>query len=170
MVSYNTPIELIEQLKIKIGAYISTNSREWSGFGLNIDKMEFQNALHLIVAIEREYRLLPALVYISISTCFPCFTDRANWQDWGGRWTRRNAFMRFLKTVLEELDIRYTMPVQPILLPSSNGRPPMPPAQGTPAAPAPSPNPSLGNAGHFQAGGYGEIPGHTLSQGVSSFK
>ena len=59
MVSYNTPIELIEQLKIKIGAYISTNSREWSGFALNIDKMEFQNALHLIVAIEREFYPVP---------------------------------------------------------------------------------------------------------------
>ena len=99
-----------------------------------------------------------------------CLTDRANWQDWGGRWTRRNAFMRFLKTVLEELDIRYTMPVQPVLLPSSNGRPPMPPAQAAPVAPASSPNPSLGNAGYFQAGGYGEVPGHMLSQGVSSFK
>lgn len=43
--------------------------------------------------------------------------DRPNWQDWGGRWTRRTAFMRHLKTVLEELDIRYTMPVQPVLLP-----------------------------------------------------
>lgn len=44
--------------------------------------------------------------------------DRPNWQDWGGRWTRRTAFMRHLKTVLEELDIRYTMPVQPVLLPT----------------------------------------------------
>lgn len=46
--------------------------------------------------------------------------DRPNWQDWGGRWTRRTAFMRHLKTVLEELDIRYTMPVQPVLLPTSH--------------------------------------------------
>ena len=44
--------------------------------------------------------------------------DRPNWQDWGGRWTRRTAFMRHLKTVLEELDIRYTKPVQPVVLPT----------------------------------------------------
>ena len=52
--SYNTSIEVIEQLRLKISAYITANSREWSGFALNIDKMEFQNALHLIVAIERK--------------------------------------------------------------------------------------------------------------------
>ena len=46
------------------------------------------------------------------------FVDRPNWQDWGGRWARRNAFMRHLKTVLEELDLRYMLPIQPVLLPS----------------------------------------------------
>ncbi len=45
------------------------------------------------------------------------FVDRPNWQDWGGRWARRTAFMRNLKTVLEELDLRYSMPVQPVILP-----------------------------------------------------
>ena len=45
------------------------------------------------------------------------FPDRSNWQDWGGRWARRNAFMRHLKTVLEELDLKYTLPIQPVLLP-----------------------------------------------------
>lgn len=49
------------------------------------------------------------------------FLDRSNWQDWGGRWARRNAFMRHLKTVLEELDLRYTLPIQPVLLPSGTG-------------------------------------------------
>ena len=46
--------------------------------------------------------------------------DRRNWQDWGGRWGRRNAFMKWFKGVLEELDIKYTAPVQPILLPKGN--------------------------------------------------
>jgi hypothetical protein len=45
--------------------------------------------------------------------------DRRNWQDWGGRWARRNEFMRHLKTVLEELDVKYAMPVQPVVLPKS---------------------------------------------------
>ena len=45
------------------------------------------------------------------------FLDRPNWQDWGGRWTRRTQFMRHLKTVLEELEVAYSMPIQPVILP-----------------------------------------------------
>jgi hypothetical protein len=56
-VAYDTSMEVIESLKSKINAYISTNGREWSGFTLNIDKMEYQNAISLIVAMERTYRL-----------------------------------------------------------------------------------------------------------------
>ncbi|PBK65947.1 hypothetical protein ARMSODRAFT_960864 [Armillaria solidipes] len=96
MVSYNTPLETIEALKAKLKAYVNTNSRDWSGFDLNIDKMVNQNAIHLIVAMEH----------------------RPNWQDWGGRWARRTAFMRNLKTILEELDVGYSMPLQPVLLPN----------------------------------------------------
>jgi len=44
-------------------------------------------------------------------------TDRPNWQDWGGRWARHTAFMRNLKTLLEELDVKYMKPIQPVLLP-----------------------------------------------------
>ena len=55
-VAYDTSMEAIEHLKSKISAYVNTNSREWSGFSLNIDKMEFQNAIYLIVAMERKYR------------------------------------------------------------------------------------------------------------------
>lgn len=94
-VAYDTPIEVIEQLRIRLQAYIVQNSREWSNVAVNIDKMEFQNAIHLIVAMEH----------------------RPNWQDWGGRWGRRTEFMRHLKTVLEDLDIRYMLPVQPVLIP-----------------------------------------------------
>ncbi|KAJ7245129.1 Mechanosensitive ion channel-domain-containing protein [Mycena haematopus] len=95
MVSYNTPLEVLEELRARISAYVAANNREWSNSALNIDKMEYQNAIHLIVAMEH----------------------RANWQDWGGRWARRNLFMRNLKTVLEELDLRYSLPVQPVVLP-----------------------------------------------------
>ncbi|KAH7931249.1 hypothetical protein BV22DRAFT_1027481 [Leucogyrophana mollusca] len=96
MISYNTPLEIVEQLKLRIQAYVAQNNREWSGCGVNIDKMEFQNAIHLTIAVEH----------------------RPNWQDWGGRWARRTAFMRHLKTILEELDLKYTMPVQPVLMPN----------------------------------------------------
>ncbi|KAG1752650.1 Mechanosensitive ion channel-domain-containing protein [Suillus paluster] len=97
MIAYNTPLELVEQLKARIQAYITANNREWSGSAVNIDKMEFQNAIHLTVAVEH----------------------RPNWQDWGGRWTRRTAFMKHLKSILEDLDVKYTMPMQPVLLPDS---------------------------------------------------
>ncbi|KAH7887623.1 Mechanosensitive ion channel-domain-containing protein [Phlebopus sp. FC_14] len=54
MISYSTSLELVEQLRLRIQAYVSANSREWSGCGVNIDKMEYQNAIHLIIAVERK--------------------------------------------------------------------------------------------------------------------
>ena len=105
-VSYDTPLEILEQLRRKLEDYINDdkNRREWSNVNVNIDKMEFQNAICLKIGMEH----------------------RPNWQDWGGRWGRRTAFMRFLKTTCEELDLRYTKPVQPILMPN----PPFPPGYG----------------------------------------
>ncbi|KAI9574687.1 Mechanosensitive ion channel-domain-containing protein [Boletus coccyginus] len=102
-ISYNTSLEIVEQLKQRIQAYVVTNNREWSNCNVNINKMEYQNAIDLTISIERKYR--------------------SNWQDWGARWERRNEFMRYLKTVLEELDLRYTLPIQPVLLPNGNGSP-----------------------------------------------
>ncbi|KAK2465625.1 hypothetical protein APHAL10511_002169 [Amanita phalloides] len=96
-VSYNTPMDVIEEIRSRVSTYVTVNSREWSSCSVNIDKMEYQNAIQLSVAVEH----------------------RSNWQDWGGRWERRTAFMRNLKVVLEELDVRYTMPIQPVLLPRS---------------------------------------------------
>jgi hypothetical protein len=52
-------MEVIEELKQKIQAYITANNREWSDSALNIDKMEYQNDLCLIVAIERKLALFP---------------------------------------------------------------------------------------------------------------
>ena len=63
--------------------------------------MLFTLLLQWIVSIGSERSFNPHL-FISI------LIDRPNGQDWGGGWTRRTAFMRHLKTVLEELDIRYT--------------------------------------------------------------
>lgn len=53
MVGYDTPLEVIEAFRLGIQEYITANNREWNGFMLNFDKMEYQNALHLIVAVER---------------------------------------------------------------------------------------------------------------------
>ncbi|KAF7294467.1 Calcium channel [Mycena kentingensis (nom. inval.)] len=103
VVAYNTPLGVLEELRARIAAYVTANNREWSGSALNIDKMEFQNAIHLVVAMEH----------------------RSHWQDWGGRWTRRTAFMRNLKIILEDLDLRYSLPVQPVIFP--HGMPPSKP-------------------------------------------
>ncbi|KAJ3518126.1 hypothetical protein NLJ89_g43 [Agrocybe chaxingu] len=145
MVSYDTPMEVIERLRASIVNYVNTNSREWSNCALNIDKMEYQNAIHLIVAMEH----------------------RPNWQDWGGRWTRRTAFMRHLRTVLEELDIRYTMPIQPVILP--HGGPSAPRMQPPPPGRHTIDSSMLGNAGFYQAGERGRPAGPAFRSGVPSF-
>lgn len=160
--SYNTPIDVIEQLRLKISTYITANSREWSGFSLNIDKMEFQNALHLIVAIERKSDSDLSVQWRSVQS-FSSLLDRPNWQDWGGRWTRRTAFMRHLKTILEELDVNYTMPVQPILLPTS-GPPPTSMSHLQPPPPGSNPgaaNVDLGNAAGFYPSDVSLVPGRS---------
>jgi hypothetical protein len=55
IIAYNTPLELVEQLKACIQAYITANNREWNGSAVNIDKMEFQNVIHLMVAVEAHW-------------------------------------------------------------------------------------------------------------------
>ncbi|KAH9935899.1 Mechanosensitive ion channel-domain-containing protein [Epithele typhae] len=148
MIAYDTPLELIEQLRTKLQAYVAANNREWSNCAVNIDKMEYQNAIFVIVAMEH----------------------RPNWQDWGGRWVRRNGFMRNLKTCLEELDIRYTNPLQPYIVPrGGSGSVPfldVPPSPrsgsgGRRGSPQMS-RETLGNAGFFEAGPMGRSPSRSL--------
>lgn len=94
-------------------------------------------------------------------------SDRPNWQDWGGRWARRTLFMRNLKTVLEELDISYTLPIQPVLLPKGS----LPRASGSLNVPMKGYNgsmESLGNAGHFRDDVY-RVPGSTVRAERSMF-
>jgi len=93
-ISYSTPLEVIEQLKVRVQTYINANAREWSGCGIIIDKMEFQNSVTVNVCVEH----------------------RSHWQDWGGRWGRRTEFMKFLKATCEELDLQYTLPIQPVIM------------------------------------------------------
>ncbi|KAF8323535.1 uncharacterized protein EI90DRAFT_3076953 [Cantharellus anzutake] len=92
MVAYDTPLQQLETFKLGLRTYMAENSREWGGCEVYIDKMEFQNEITLIIAIEH----------------------RANWQNWGARWDRRTKFMRRMKALLEELDIGYCMPLQPV--------------------------------------------------------
>lgn len=57
-ISYNTSLEIVEQLKQRIQAYVVANNREWSGCGVNIDKMEYQNAIHLTISVERRCTIM----------------------------------------------------------------------------------------------------------------
>ncbi|KAG8966707.1 hypothetical protein FRC03_011455 [Tulasnella sp. 419] len=101
-IAYSTPLEVIEQLKQRLKAYMNANSREWSGCEIWIDKMKYQTAMNLTIAVEH----------------------RNNWQDWGGRWARRNLFMKHFKGVLEELEIGYQLPVQPVVFHPASQPPP----------------------------------------------
>ncbi|KAI0331475.1 hypothetical protein GY45DRAFT_1322271 [Cubamyces sp. BRFM 1775] len=156
MVAYDTPLELIEQLRIRLQAYVSANNREWSAVSVNIDKMEYQNAIHLIIAMEH----------------------RPNWQDWGGRWVRRTAFMRHLKQVLEDLDLRYTEPIQPIILPrgvapfSSSSyldAPPSPRSPGSPGRSRKGTRDTLGNAGYLEVDALARSPSRSIRPGGDRF-
>lgn len=155
-VAYDTPLEVIEQLRTRLQAYVNANSREWSGAGVNIDKMEHQNAISLVVAMEH----------------------RPNWQDWGGRWVRRTAFMRNLKAVLEDLGVRYTKPIQPIIVPRGPGGftspfldlPPSPRSGGARRGAGPeSSRETLGNAGYLDLEPLGRSPSRSLRAGGDRF-
>jgi hypothetical protein len=171
-IAYDTPLKDIETLRRRLEEYIQDeeNRRQWNNVVVNIDKMEFQNSIHLVVAMEH----------------------KPNWQDWGGRWTRRNKFMRHLKTVLEELGIHYTMPVQPVLLPNPpagygsglGGGGPGSPYPRSPRQPFPvsdsasgeglgmytnASRESLGNAGGFRGGDLGRAPTRSLRPGPDRF-
>ena len=141
-------------MRIRLQAYVNANNREWSNVSVNIDKMEYQNAITLIIAMEH----------------------RPNWQDWGGRWARRTAFMRHLKSVLEELDIRYTKPIQPLILPRAppGGAPfldvpPSPRAGGLGRRGTNDSRETLGNAGFFEADGLARAPTRSLRPGGDRF-
>ncbi len=153
-VAYDTPLEVIEQLRIRLQAYVNANNREWSNVAVNIDKMEYQNAITLIIAMEH----------------------RPNWQDWGGRWVRRTAFMRHLKAVLEDLDVRYMQPVQPIVLPRGSGFGPqaspyldLPPSPRSRRAPGPDAREDLGNAGYMDRDALARSPSRSLRPGGDRF-
>lgn len=164
-IGFETPLDVVEQLKTRLKGYISDNNREWSDVVVNIDKIENQNAIYLNISVQH----------------------KANWQDWGGRWSRRTAFMRHLKTVLEELEIAYSKPLQPVILhPSSvrSSRGPLSPSTLSPSGHGLNPMSSvrrrrstaerhqddLGNAGGYGPGkDRGVMPGLSIDSEVGRF-
>lgn len=91
--AFDTSLESIEQLRLKLRTWVKENDREFGGgLDLNFNSITQQNAVELVVAFEH----------------------KGNWQDWGARWERRTKLMRRIKTACEELEIVYSMPPQPI--------------------------------------------------------
>jgi small-conductance mechanosensitive channel len=104
-VGYDTTLlEMIDELRARMRAYVKENDREWGG-GLEINLNELQtnaNSIELVIAMEH----------------------KGNWQNWGERWSRRTQLMRHLKTQLEDLGIVYTLPKQPVSYTHKPGQPP----------------------------------------------
>ncbi|KAF8513408.1 Mechanosensitive ion channel-domain-containing protein [Hysterangium stoloniferum] len=148
-IGYDTPLEVVEQLKVRLKGYVAANCREWSDISIIIDKIEYQNAIFININMQH----------------------KTNWQNWGGRWERRTALMRHLKTLLEELEITYTKTIQPVILqypatPSTMRgvqRPSDPRSRDADSD-------SLGNAGRFSvSGGVASSGQTTLRSGPGGF-
>jgi hypothetical protein len=52
-VGYDTPLNQIETFRQRLKTYVTDNNREWSNVDVHIDKIPYQNEIHLIVAMER---------------------------------------------------------------------------------------------------------------------
>ncbi|KIJ55555.1 hypothetical protein M422DRAFT_57924 [Sphaerobolus stellatus SS14] len=152
-IAFNTSLEIVEQIKTRLKTYVTENSREWSDISVNIDKVEYQSAIYLNIGMQH----------------------KANWQDWGGRWSRRTAFMRHLKTLLEELEVGYTKPIQPVILHPSTLRSfnmsPSMSLRRRGGESRESGKDDLGNAGGSggSSQGVGRVPGLTIDSEVARF-
>jgi hypothetical protein len=63
-IAYDTPLSVVEQLRTRISQYMSENNREWNNSSVWIEKMEFQNAIHLTIALERELEWFPSTIVV----------------------------------------------------------------------------------------------------------
>lgn len=103
-VGFETPLEIIHELRASMRAWVAEHNREWGGgMEIHYNTLNNQNYIDMIVAFEH----------------------KANFQDWGGRWVRRTKLMKRLKEEMDRLAITYTLPVQPVSFhPTKPNRPP----------------------------------------------
>jgi len=65
-IAYDTPLSIVEQMRSRISHYITENNREWNNSSVWIEKMEFQNAIHLTIGLEREFHwFLPVFTVVN---------------------------------------------------------------------------------------------------------
>lgn len=77
--------------------------------------------------------------------------------------------MRYLKTVLEELELRYTMPIQPVILPQGPRIQSPSHLQPPPSGRHTADSSMFGSAGLFHGGEYGRPSGTLFRDGVPTF-
>ncbi|RUS25150.1 hypothetical protein BC938DRAFT_472561, partial [Jimgerdemannia flammicorona] len=94
-IDYNTPAHKIHSLREKISDWCNKHSNDFTPgvLALNIFQIESTNKIHCSIWVEH----------------------RTNWQDMMARYARRTNFYYALKEALDELDIRYVLPAQPIV-------------------------------------------------------
>ncbi|RUS16522.1 Mechanosensitive ion channel-domain-containing protein [Endogone sp. FLAS-F59071] len=94
-IDYNTPSQKIDSLREKLSDWCNKNSTDFTPgvLALNIFEIESTNKIHCVIWVEH----------------------RSNWQDMMARYARRTKFYYGLKEALDELDIRYVLPAQPIV-------------------------------------------------------
>lgn len=136
-VAYDTPLEAIEMLRSKLQSYVQQNNREWSNVSVNIDKMEFQNAITLIVAMERTYTtrflgfnyltgyLTPTCVQIDQigrigedaghAERYSCATSKPYWRNWTFRILFLSSRFSYRRDLYQELPDPWTFPWKGIM-------------------------------------------------------
>ncbi|PLW09457.1 hypothetical protein PCANC_00272 [Puccinia coronata f. sp. avenae] len=93
MVSFDTPLDILHEFRTRLRQFVTDHPREWKGgLDVNIDFMQNQNLIQLIVAMEH----------------------KSNWQDWGARWDRRTSLMKEMKRIMDQLNMTYKLPIQPV--------------------------------------------------------
>ncbi|MBW0515515.1 hypothetical protein O181_055230 [Austropuccinia psidii MF-1] len=102
MVGFDTPLEALHEFRARLRQYVTDHPREWQGgLDVNIEFMQNQNLIQLIIAMEH----------------------KGNWQDWGARWDRRTMLMREMKKIMDQLNIVYKLPTQPVSFTSKHAGP-----------------------------------------------
>ncbi|KAA1108891.1 hypothetical protein PGT21_028411 [Puccinia graminis f. sp. tritici] len=103
MVSFDTPLDVLHEFRTRLRQFVTDHPREWKGgLDVNIDFMQNQNLIQLVVAMEH----------------------KSNWQDWGARWDRRTLLMKEMKRIMDQLNMTYKLPTQPVSFMSGQNKSP----------------------------------------------
>ncbi|EHS64524.1 uncharacterized protein PGTG_20985 [Puccinia graminis f. sp. tritici CRL 75-36-700-3] len=111
MVSFDTPLDVLHEFRTRLRQFVTDHPREWKGgLDVNIDFMQNQNLIQL--------SLIPSLVV--------AMEHKSNWQDWGARWDRRTLLMKEMKRIMDQLNMTYKLPTQPVSFMSGQNKSPKP--------------------------------------------